>query len=326
MKVLITGAFGQIGTELTEYLKNTLGIDQVMAADIRPPKPGTSLATDPWVHLDVTDSQALESLVSEKGFTRIYHLAAILSGKGEENPQAAFHVNMQGTMNVLEAARKFKVEQVFIPSSIAVFGPGSPKTDTPNETILRPGSMYGVTKVAGELLHEYYTQHYGLDVRSLRFPGIISHKAEPGGGTTDFAVDIFRSALGGQSYRCFIAEFTRLPFMYMDDVLEAITRLMDAPEQNLTRRSYNITGFSASPGDFAQAIRQHYPEFSVEYRPDFRQKIAESWPESIDDHLARRDWGWQPKVYLPQVTREMLEHISRKDERAIEPRGELIIR
>lgn len=310
MRVLVTGAFGQIGTELTEHLRAMHGSDQVMAADIRPPRAGSPAAGQPWVHLDVTDARALESLLTEHRFETIYHLAAILSGKGEENPQAAYHVNMTGTMNVLEAARKLGVGRLFLPSSIAVFGHDSPRDMTPNETVLRPGSMYGITKVAGELLLEYYVQRYGLDVRSLRFPGIISYKTEPGGGTTDYAVDIFVHAVQGRRYRCFLTEGTRLPFMYMKDVIRAVDALMDAPAELLTRRCYNITGFSADPGDFIREIRRVYGDFAVSFKPDFRQDIADSWPRSVDDSPARQDWGWHPEYDLSRVSQDMLKHVS----------------
>ncbi|AHC14290.1 NAD-dependent epimerase/dehydratase family protein [Salinispira pacifica] len=304
MNILISGANGQIGTELTMHLFQRYGKDSVFPTDVR--EGGDGFVSD---YLDITSRDALYEYIRTHNITRIYHLAAILSGNGEKNPLTAYHVNMEGTLNVLEACREFSLERVFSPSSIAVYGGDAPRQNTPEDSILKPETMYGITKVSSELLFDYYHRRYGCDVRSLRFPGVISYKAEPGGGSTDFAVDIFRQAVDQGHYSCFVREDSRLPFMYMPDVIASIDGLMDAPQGSLRRRTYNVTGFSASAGDFAREVSSLVPGFSIEYAPDFRQAIVDQWPESIDDGPARNDWGWKAEYDLTSLGKDMIQHL-----------------
>lgn len=305
MRILVTGATGQIGSELTLELRRQHG-DDVVAAGHRRPATGRLTASGPFVLLDVTDRAALERAVHEHRIEAIYHLAAVLSATGEQDPQRAWEVNANGLYNVLEIARHHGVAQVFYPSSIAVFGPRTPRDGAPQDTILSPTTMYGVTKVAGELLCDYYARRYGLDVRGLRYPGIISSETPPGGGTTDYAVEMFYAAVEKRSYTCFVREDTALPMMFMPDCLRAAIELMAAPNKNLRYRTYNITAMSFTAGELAAEIRNHIPEFQVLYQPDFRQEIADSWPRSIDDSAARSDWSWKPAYGLPEMTAEML--------------------
>lgn len=310
MTILVTGAAGQIGSELTLVLREKYGAENVIAADLKPP--AAALASGPFVILDVTEKARLEEVVRKYKVEVIYHLAAILSATGEKDPQLAWRVNMDGLYNVLEVARTAGVRQVFWPSSIAVFGPKTPKERTPQDTILSPTTMYGVTKVAGELLCEYYHRRYGLDVRGLRFPGIISNETRPGGGTTDYAVEMFYAAVKGEPYRCFVRPDTVLPMMYMPDCLKATLQLMEAEERRLRWRIYNVTGMSFSAEELAREIQKRVPGFQVEYAPDFRQAIAESWPHSIDDSAAREDWGWKPDHDLSRMVDAMLSALRRK--------------
>jgi nucleoside-diphosphate-sugar epimerase len=310
-RVLVTGSYGQIGTELTLRLRSIYGDANVIATDISP-APEHLETGGPCRYLDVTDPRQVTALVVENKVNRIFHLAAILSGNGELNPQKCWEVNMNGLYNILETARTWKVKQVITPSSIAAFGPDTPKDHTPIDTILRPTTMYGITKVAGELLNEYYKQKYSLDARSLRFPGIISHETEPGGGTTDYAVDMYVKAVEGKSCTCFVTPSTTLPFLYMPDALNALLQLADADGSKLIHRTFNITGFSASAGEIADAVRRRVPGFVCDFVPDFRQIIAESWPRSIEDRDAREEWGWKPSYELEAMSDDMIARLKEK--------------
>jgi nucleoside-diphosphate-sugar epimerase len=308
MRILVTGAGGQIGSELISALNRRHGEDQVLCTDLDPSRIKDAVHREA---LDVTDAAALRDIIRRYEINEIYHLAAILSGTGEKNPQLAYRVNMDGTFNILEAARELGIAKVFAPSSIAVFGRGIDRANTGDEAPLRPATMYGVTKVSAELLFDYYRDRYDLDVRSLRFPGVISWKTEPGGGSTDYAVDIYRSAVQRASYTSFVRENTVLPFMYMPDVIRSIEELMTAPAENIRRSAYNVTGFSASCAEFAVSIRRRFPGFRVDYEPDFRQEIVDHWPQIIDDHHAREDWGWKPEYGLDETSDDMIENLSR---------------
>jgi len=313
VRILVTGATGQIGSELTLALRRRYGSENVVAAFHRTPLPPPLKDSGPSVRLDVTDRAELEEAVRKYKPNAIYHLAAILSAKGEENPAAAWRVNLGGLYNVLEVARAGGVRQVFWPSSIAVFGPKTPKDNTPQDTILCPTTMYGVTKVAGEYLCDYYARRFRLDVRGVRYPGIISSETPPGGGTTDYAVEMFYAAVKGERYTCFVRPDTVLPMMYMPDCLKAAIQLMEADPSSLTRRAdYNVAAMSFSAEELAAEIRKHVPSFQVEYRPDFRQEIADSWPRSIDDSAAREDWGWEPSYDLSRMVEDMLARLKRR--------------
>ncbi|MBM3294479.1 MAG: NAD-dependent epimerase/dehydratase family protein [Candidatus Aminicenantes bacterium] len=312
-RILITGASGQIGTELLKLLGLRYGPENVLAADIQPLLQDPNAVESPFEILDVTDAGRVEDLVRRRGVDTVYHLAAVLSASGEKDPLKAWNVNIQGTVNILEAARKAGPARVFIPSSIAAFGPETPRLRTPQETVLRPTTIYGVTKVAGELLAEYYVGRFGLDVRGCRFPGIISHETPPGGGTTDYAVAIFYEAVRTGRYVCFLREDSRLPMMYMPDCLKSITDLMAADFSRLRHHAdFNIAAMSFTPAELAAEIRKHIPGFTVEYKPDFRQAIADSWPESIDDSAAREEWGWRPDYDLGAMTADMIGVLSRR--------------
>lgn len=314
-KILVTGAFGQIGTELTMALRSRYGNDNVVAAGHKT-KPSESLAdSGPYGFVDVTNRESVEKCVKKNDIDTIYHLAAILSVAGEKNPQLTWDVNMNGLYNILEIAREHKITRVFWPSSIAVFGPETPRENTPQETVLRPRTMYGVTKVAGELLCNYYVKRFGLDVRGVRYPGIISSEALPGGGTTDYAVAIFYEAIKHRKYTCFVREDTVLPMMYMPDCIKATIDLMEANLSQLKHHAdFNLAGMSFSAGELAAEIKRHISEFTVEYKPDFRQEIADSWPRSIDDSAARNEWGWKPSYNLSAMTKDMLNKLSKRYE------------
>ncbi|MBN2206406.1 MAG: NAD-dependent epimerase/dehydratase family protein [Candidatus Aminicenantes bacterium] len=310
--ILVTGAIGQIGTELTALLRNRHGADRVVATDIAAPPPAVAEA-GPFERLDVTDPDSLKDLVRKYKIDTIYHLAAILSAVGETHPDRAWRVNMDGTRAVLEIARHERLVRVFVPSSIAVFGPATPRRDVPQDTILDPRTMYGVTKVAGEFLCDYFVRKFGVDVRGCRFPGIISHETLPGGGTTDYAVAIFYDAVRSGRYTCFLREDTRLPMMYMPDCLKSVIDLMDADFDRLRRHAnFNVTAMSFSAGELAAEIGKHIPGFRCDYEPDFRQTIADSWPESIDDSAARDEWGWQPSFDLAAMTVDMIAALRKK--------------
>jgi nucleoside-diphosphate-sugar epimerase len=309
--ILITGAYGQIGSELVLRLREIYGNSHVLATDVFK-APYKLSESGPVKYLDVTDEKQVNSVVIDYNIDIIYHLAAILSATGEKNPQRTYQVNMNGFYNILEASRNNNVRRVMIPSSIAVFGPSTPKQNTPNDTILRPTSIYGVTKVAGELMHEYYTHKYGLDVRSLRYPGIVSSETEPGGGTTDYSVDMYVKAVKEESYECFVSEDTVLPFMYMPDALNSIIKLAEAPLNKLKHMTFNIVSFSCSAKDIEESIKKHIPDFKCIYKPDSRQDIANSWPQTIDDSAARQEWGWIHKYDLESMTIDMIKKLKKK--------------
>lgn len=308
-KILVIGASGQIGVELTLALRKIYGEGQVIATDLR--EQNLLLAgTGPYVSLDVMNKEMLHVQVIRQNITQIYLLAAILSATGEKNPSLAWNLNMQGLLNVLDIAREEKLHKVFWPSSIAVFGPSSPRQHCPQQTIIEPTTVYGISKYAGEFWCHYFWQRYGVDVRSLRYPGLISYKSEPGGGTTDYAVDIYHQALQKNQYTCFLKEDTYLPMMYMPDAIRATIELMEAPQKSVSiRTSYNLSAMSFSPQEVAASIRTHLPDFSISYSPDYRQQIADSWPQSIDDSVARSDWGWKEEYDLTAMTADMLKNL-----------------
>jgi len=308
-RVLVTGAAGQIGSELTPELREKFGSENVVASDIREPS-SEMRDSGPFELLDVTDRDRIVAVVQEYEVDAIFHLAAILSATGERNPQLAWRVNINGLHNVLEVARESKLTRVFHPSSIAVFGPETPREMTPQETVLRPRTIYGITKVTGELLGDYYYNKYGVDVRGIRFPGVISNVAPPGGGTTDYAVEIFYEAIKHNSYTCFVREDTVLPMIYMPDCLKSAMVLMEADLDRLEHHTdFNLSGMSFSAGELASEIQKHLEGFTVEYQPDYRQKIADTWPKSIDDSASREEWGWEPDYDLASMTKDMLEKL-----------------
>jgi len=312
-KILVTGACGQIGSELTLALRERYGNGNVVATGHRT-KPGDKLCQlGPFEFIDVTRRETVEEVVEKYDIDTIYHLAAILSAVGEEKPHLAWDVNINGLYNVLEVARERKMTRVFCPSSIAVFGPETPRENTPQETILRPTTMYGVTKVAGELLCDYYFKRFGLDVRGARYPGIISSETLPGGGTTDYAVEIFYEAIKHQRYTCFLREDTVLPMMYMPDCIKATIDLMEADLSRLKHHAdFNLAAMSFCPAELVAEIKKHIPEFTCEYKPDFRQAIADSWPRTIDDSAAREEWGWEPSYDLAAMTADMLDKLGQR--------------
>ncbi|MFN3379374.1 MAG: NAD-dependent epimerase/dehydratase family protein [Runella zeae] len=305
--VLIIGANGQIGTALLPQLQHLYSYDRVIATDIRPSLQSTAI----FETLDATDAAALATIVKKYRITQIYHLAAVLSAKGETDPLWAWNLNMQTLLNVLEVARTYQIQKVFVPSSIAAFGEHAPKYETPQSTLLDPATVYGISKVAAENWSVYYHKRYGLDVRSLRYPGVISYQSMPGGGTTDYAVAIYHAAVQGVDFECFLAEDTLLPMIYMDDALRATLELMEAPAHQISvRTSYNLAGMSFTPAQVTASIQTYFPDFKTTYQPDFRQAIADSWPKSIDDSVARHDWGWKPAFDLPKMTHEMITHLT----------------
>lgn len=308
-KIIVTGATGQIGSELVLELRKKYGDQQVVAVG-HSKKISGELAAGPFEIVDVTNKSALDELVKKYQPDIIFHLVGILSATGEKNPELAWNINMGGLKNILDIARERGVKQVFWPSSIAAFGPTTPRDNTPQHTVLEPTTMYGVTKVAGELLCQYYWKKYGLDVRSLRYPGLISYKTPPGGGTTDYAVAIYFEAKKNKKYECFVGPDTVLPMMYMPDAVRATIELMEAPAENIKiRTSYNLTAMSFSAKELAQTVANHVPGFTCTYHPDDRQKIADSWPRSIDDSSARADWDWNHLFDLEKMTEDMLNNI-----------------
>lgn len=308
-KVLIVGACGQIGVELTLALRKLYGNDNVIASDIREVHPLLA-GTGPYEILNAMDGAAMHALVKKEGITQIYLLAALLSATGEKAPMRAWDINMQSLLQVLDLGIQEKLTKIYWPSSIAVFGPTTPRQDTPQQTVVEPRTVYGISKYAGELWCQYYHQRWGLDVRSLRYPGLISWKSEPGGGTTDYAVEIYHEALKHGKYTSFLSENTYLPMMYMDDAIRGTIELMEAPAEKIqTRMSYNISAMSFAPKEIAAAIRKHIPDFQISYEPDFRQQIADGWPQSIDDAAARAHWGWKNEFDLEKMTADMLFHL-----------------
>ncbi len=306
-KILVTGACGQIGSELVIELRRKYGGDNVVAAGHKTEPGETLFNSGPFEFIDTTDRKTIEAVVKRYGIDTVYHMVTILSAVGEKNPQLCWNTNLNGLYNILEIAREYELVRVFCPSSIAVFGPKTPRDNTPQETILCPETMYGVTKVSGELLGDYYFKRFGVDVRGVRYPGIISSGTLPGGGTTDYAVAIFYEALRQKRYTCFLREDTVLPMMYMPDCIRAAIDLMEADLSTLKHHSnYNLAAMSFSAGELAAAIKKHIPEFTCEYQPDFRQDIADSWPRSIDDSAAREEWGWKPDYDLSMLVKDML--------------------
>lgn len=310
-KILVIGSSGQIGTELVIELRKRYGADSVIASDVNEPK--QKISEGPFEQLDVLDNERLKSIVAKHKVTEIYLLAALLSATAEKNPAFAWKLNMDGLFHVLDLAKDKVIEKVFWPSSIAVFGPTTPRVNTPQYTIMEPSTVYGISKLAGERWCEYYSAKHGVDVRSIRYPGLISYTSPPGGGTTDYAVDIFYSALKGEKYNCFLKENTPLPMMYMEDAIRATIDLMDVPAEKVKiRSSYNISGISFTPKEIYEEIKKSQPNFQIEYNPDFRQKIADSWPGSIDDTEAQRDWNWKAKYDLTALAQIMLNNIQIK--------------
>lgn len=308
-KILIIGANGQIGTELSAELRKIFGTDNVVTSDIKAPQQ----AKGPYELLDVMDRESMYAIIKKHGITQVYLLAALLSATAEKNPKLGWDLNMQGLFNGLDAAKEGLIKKLYWPSSIAVFGPTTPRINTPQYTVMEPNTIYGISKQAGERFCEYYHQKYGVDVRSLRYPGLIGYKSAPGGGTTDYAVHIYHEALKNKSYECFLKAGTVLPMMYMPDALHATIELMEAPAEKVKiRSSYNIAGVSFDPEEIAASIRKHMPEFTISYKPDFRQAIADSWPASVDDTQAREHWGWKPQYDLDSMTKDMLHHLGRQ--------------
>lgn len=308
-KILVIGASGQIGVELTLALRKIYGGAQVVASDLREENELLK-GTGPYVSLDVMNKEMLHVQVIRQNITQIYLLAAILSATGEKNPPLAWHLNMQSLLNVLDIAKEERLNKVYWPSSIAVFGPSSPKVDCPQQTIIEPTTVYGISKYAGEFWCNYYFQRYGVDVRSLRYPGLISYKSAPGGGTTDYAVEIFHAAKEKGTYKSFLKGDTRLPMMYMPDAIRATIELMEAPSEKISiRTSYNLAAMSFTPEEIAAAITQFIPSFELTCVPDYRQEIANSWPQSIDDCQARKDWGWRHEFDLAAMTADMFRNM-----------------
>lgn len=310
-RILVTGALGQLGTELVEGLQTMYGMDQVIASDIHPPMQNGF--NGHFLPLDVLEKEALSRSIRKYRITQIYHLAAVLSANAEKSPQLAWRINMDGLLNILELAKEHQIGKVYWPSSIAVFGPDAPKDHTPQYAATNPNTIYGVTKVAGEQLCAYYYQKYNIDVRSLRYPGLIGYKSLPGGGTTDYAVEIFYDALKTGSFNCPLSEGTALPMMFMTDAVRATFELMEADRSDITvNTSYNLAGISFTPAEITESIRKYIPGFEIIYKPDFRDKIATSWPDSIDDSAARKDWKWKVAYHLDRMTEEMICHIKEK--------------
>ncbi|MCW3105475.1 MAG: NAD-dependent epimerase [Bacteroidetes bacterium] len=308
-KILVIGSSGQIGTELVQNLRDIYGIDAVIASDV---KVTEQAKEGPFEVIDVMDAQGLLTIVKRHKITQVYLLAALLSATAEKMPKFAWDLNMQGLFNVLDLAKEKIIRQVYWPSSIAVFGPNTPKVNTPQFTVMEPSTVYGISKQAGERWCEYYFKKFGVDVRSLRYPGLIGWKSAPGGGTTDYAVHIFHEALKSGSYECFLSGNTVLPMMYMPDAIKATIGIMQADAEKVKiRSSYNLSGFSFSPEDIAGEIRKYIPGFKISYAPDSRQQIADSWPQSIDSQEAQKDWGWQPEFDLAGMTADMIKNLKK---------------
>ncbi|MCS6935458.1 MAG: NAD-dependent epimerase/dehydratase family protein [Chitinophagales bacterium] len=307
--ILVTGACGQIGSELVPALRKVY--NRVIASDLKEPPESLNDASD-FIRLDVLYKNGLLDCIRRFKVTQVYHLAAVLSATGERNPEMAWRINMKGLRNVLDVCAANNVRKLFFPSTIAVFGPTTPKNGTPQFTVMEPNTIYGISKLAGERWCHWYHLKTGLDVRGLRYPGLISYKTKAGGGTTDYAVEIFFEAVQHKKYVCYLSENTVLPMMYMPDAIRGTIELMEAPAERIsTRSSYNFSGISFSPAELAAEIKKHIPEFTIQYQPDFRQQIADGWPQSIDDSVAQRDWGWQPAYSLQAIVVDMLQNIRR---------------
>jgi nucleoside-diphosphate-sugar epimerase len=311
-RILIIGASGQIGTELTDFLRNKFGKHKVVASDIKEGDEALMKA-GPFEILDATDYNAVEDIVIRYEITEVYLMAAMLSATAEKFPMKAWNLNMNSLFNVLNLARDKKIEKIFWPSSIAVFGPTTVKTETPQRTIMEPSTVYGISKQTGERWCEYYANKYDVDVRSIRYPGLISYKTLPGGGTTDYAIDIYHKALKDSNYICFLNAETTLPMMFMDDAIKATFGIMETKKKNVKiRSSYNLAGMSFNPEEIASSIKKYIPDFEIGYEPDFRQEIADSWPQSIDDSEARKDWGWKHSISLEKMTEIMIDNLKKQ--------------
>lgn len=309
-KVLVIGAGGQIGSELVLALRSMFGNEHVVASDIKPEQPAI-LADGPYQQLDILDREAVRKYIISNEITEVYLLAALLSATAEKNPDFAWKLNMEGLFTILDLAKEGYLKKIFWPSSIAVFGPTTPRDNTPQTTIMEPTTVYGISKQAGERWCEYYASKFNVDVRSIRYPGLISYTSLPGGGTTDYAVDIFYKAKLDNAYECFLSEDTALPMMYMNDAIRGTIELMEAPAESITVRSaYNLSGCSFTPRELAEKIAQKSPGFKISYNPDFRQNIANSWPKSIDDSVASKDWGWKSKFDVEKIVDEMLQNVN----------------
>ncbi len=305
-KILVIGALGQVGSELVETLREKHGIDNVVASDIRKP----DHVVGPFEVLDVMDAEAIKQIVLKHNIKHVYNLAALLSATAEKNPEFAWKLNMEGHFNVLNLAKEGIIDRIFWPSSIAVFGPTTPLDNTPQDCIMDPSTVYGISKLAGERWNQYYFEKYGVDVRSIRYPGLVGYKSLPGGGTTDYAVDIFHQAVKQGRYTCFLNSDTKLPMIYSGDAIRATIEIMEAPKENIkVRSSYNLAGMSFDPAELASAIQKQMPEFEMAYEPDFRQGIAASWPNCIDDSAARNDWNWNPAYDTNSLVEVMLENL-----------------
>jgi nucleoside-diphosphate-sugar epimerase len=306
-RILLIGSEGQLGSELSATLIAKHGKENVICSDLRNPRPELDRR---FMVLDALDKDGIEAVIRDEQISQVYLLAAVLSATGEKNPAFAWKLNMESLLSVLDLGVKYKLDRVFWPSSIAAFGPNTPKVDTPQSSYMDPNTVYGISKLSGELWCQYYFQRYGLDVRSIRYPGIISWKTPPGGGTTDYAVEIFHDALQNGSYNCFLKADTALPMMFVDDAIRGTVELMEAPKEHIkTRTSYNLAAVSFTPAELAAAIRLHMPSFNIHYAPDFRQQIADSWPASIDDSAARTEWGWNHHFDIAGIVKEMLENL-----------------
>jgi nucleoside-diphosphate-sugar epimerase len=310
-KILIIGACGQIGTELTQKLRGIYGVENVIASDIR--KLNTDVVNSgPFEVINALDFNQIQHLVEIHEIDEVYLMAALLSATAEKNPAFAWDLNMNSLFHVLNLAKAGKIKKIFWPSSIAVFGPTTPRENTPQYTIMEPSTVYGISKQAGERWCEYYHNTYGVDVRSIRYPGLISWSSPPGGGTTDYAVDIFHKAISNKKYDCFLSSETKMPMMYMQDAIAATIQIMQSPKEQIKiRSSYNLAAMSFTPAEIAEEIKKHIPEFTITYHPDFRQKIADSWPASIDDSAAREDWNWNHQFDISSMTKDMLDHLEK---------------
>lgn len=308
-KILVTGAAGQLGTELTQKLCEIHGAETIIASDINQ-NSSAKFSFCQFIKLDVMDKASLRSVIVNENIEQVYHLAAILSATAEQKPLLAWKLNIDSLLILLELAKELKVDRIFWPSSIAVFGKESPKENTAQDAVQTANTVYGISKMAGERWCDYYFSHHNVDVRSLRFPGLIGYKAKPGGGTTDYAVDIFHKAMAGQVFQSFLANDTRLPMMYMPDAIKATIELMQAPNDNITiRSSYNLTAMSFTPEEIYRELKKYFPDFKIKYQPDYRQEIASNWPQTIDDHNARNDWNWQQEYDLPKMTKDIIKNL-----------------